>query len=501
MSDNNISNESAGPGVNGLVFEEPLLFEIGGEGRIGYSLPDCDVEEADYKSELGELYRDEIDGFPEITENEAMRHYVRLSQWNYGVDSGFYPLGSCTMKYNPKINENMSRLPGFTQAHPAYPAEKVQGCLELLYKMEEILAEIAGMDATTLQPSAGAHGELTGLMLIHAYFKDRGEQRNVILVPDSAHGTNPASSALCGFKVRQLKSTDGRLAPETVKEAMSDDVAAVMITNPNTLGLFESGIEEIAKIVHDGGGLLYNDGANMNALMGISRPGDMGFDVIQYNLHKTFSTPHGGGGPGSGPVSVKAILEPYLPYPRISEKEGEYSWKKPSDKSIGKIKGFYGNFGVIVRAYTYIRELGPDNLRKATEMAVLNANYVRSRLKDTYHLPFEADSLHEVVFTDKNQSRQDVTTMDIAKCLLDKGFHAPTVYFPMIVRAAMMIEPTESESKQSCDQFIDSMLEIAEEIKENPDGFHEYPKKAFRSRLNEVQAARKPVLRWEPNKD
>lgn len=497
---NHNKNIPATPGTTGLVLEEPLIFELGGKGRMGYSISECDVPLVDEKNILGEnLVRDEISNFPEVSEPELMRHYVRMSQWNYGVDSGFYPLGSCTMKYNPKINEDMCRLPGFTCSHPAYPADMVQGTLQLMSELEDMLSEIAGMDATTLQPSAGAHGELTGLMLIRAYHLDKGKPRTKILVPDSAHGTNPASSALCGFDVVEVKSgPDGYLLPEAVAEAMDEDVAALMVTNPNTIGIFEHHIAEIAEIVHAKGGLMYNDGANMNALMGVARPGDMGFDVIQYNLHKTMSTPHGGGGPGSGPVGVKKILEPFLPCPRIVEKDGVYNWDYSSEKSIGKIKGYYGNFGVMVRAYTYLREIGRENIRKIAEYAVLNANYVRSQLKDLYHLPYKTDSMHEVVFTDKNHNFEGASTMDIAKCLLDMGFHAPTVYFPLVVHAALMIEPTETESKFSCDQFINAMRNIDSMIKENSEQMHNYPNKTFRGRLDEVKAARTPVLRWKP---
>ncbi len=488
------------PGTTGLVFEEPLIFERSRPGRMGYSLPASDVPEVDPAAVYGaERVRESIAHFPEVSEPETMRHFVRLSQWNYGVDSGFYPLGSCTMKYNPKINETLSRLPGFLSSHPSYPAEMVQGSMELIAALECMLAEIAGMDATTLQPSAGAHGELTGLMLIRAYHLDRGDARTKILVPDSAHGTNPASSALCGYKVVEVKSgQDGCLHPNAVAAAMDEQVAALMITNPNTLGIFEKNIREIAEIVHAKGGLLYNDGANMNALMGVARPGDMGFDVIQYNLHKTMSTPHGGGGPGSGPVSVKSVLEPYLPLPRIVRREEGFRWDWDRPKSIGKIKGFHGNFGVMVRAYAYLREMGREHVREAAERAVLNANYVRSMLKDLYHLPYETASMHEVVFTDRNQKDRGVVTMDIAKRLLDMGFHAPTIYFPLVVHSALMIEPTETESKESCDRFIDAMRRIDEASRIDPQSFQEYPKRTFRRRLNEVLAARTPVLRWKP---
>jgi len=488
------------PGSTGIVMEEPLLFEQGSKGRIGYSLPASDVPAMDPKTVLGQnLVREDIEGFPELSEGEVMRHFTRLSQWNYGVDTGFYPLGSCTMKYNPKINEETCRLRGFTNSHPGYPEDMVQGSLELMAGLEAMLAEIAGMDAVTLQPAAGAHGELTGLMLVRACLADRGQKRRKVLVPDSAHGTNPASSALCGYEIVEVKSgPDGYLLPEAVEAAMTEEVAALMVTNPNTIGIFERHIHEIAKIVHAKGGFMYADGANMNALVGVARPGDMGFDLIQYNLHKTFSTPHGGGGPGSGPVAVKSVLAPYLPVPRIVKKdEGwRFNWNEP--KSIGKTKGFYGNFGIMVRAYTYLRELGQENIRKVSEMAVLNANYVRSSLKEIYHLPYATDSMHEVVFSDKFQQERGVSTMDIAKRLLDLGFHAPTVYFPLVVHAAMMIEPTETESRESCDSFIEALKQIDAETKENAAAFHDYPQKAFRRRLDDTAAARKPILRWRP---
>ena len=486
-------------GTTGLVIEERLVFEQGSKGRMGYSLPASEVPAVDATALFGAgNVRAELKGFPELAENEVMRHFLRLSQYNYGVDTGFYPLGSCTMKYNPKINEDLARLPGFVNSHPLLPADRVQGNLELYAALECILAEIAGMDAITLQPSAGAHGELTGLMLIRAYHNDLGRPRRKILVPDSAHGTNPASSALCGFDVVEIKSgPDGYLLPETVAAAMDEDVAALMVTNPNTLGIFERHIAEIAAIVHGQGGLMYADGANMNALLGIARPGDMGFDVIQYNLHKTFSTPHGGGGPGSGPVGVKKSLEPFLPVPRVSKHTEGFVWEWDRPKTIGKVKGFHGNFGIIVRAYAYIRELGPEAIRQVAEYAVLNANYVRAELKDDFNLPYATETLHEVIFNDLRQSENHVSSMDMAKRLLDLGFHAPTVYFPLVVHAAMMIEPTETESKQSCDEFIAAMREIAREARENPSAFHDYPHNTFRRRMDETKAARTPVLRWK----
>jgi glycine dehydrogenase subunit 2 len=439
---------------------------------------------------------------PEISELEVVRHFTRMSSWNHGIDTGFYPLGSCTMKYNPKSSEALARLPGFANVHPLAPAELAQGALELMYRLERALTEIAGFDETTLTPAAGAHGELCGLMLIRAYHQARGNPRKKVLIPDTAHGTNPASSALNGYEVVQLASgPDGRLHPETVKAAMDEDVAAIMITNPNTLGIFESHIAEIAEIVHAKGGLVYGDGANMNALLGVARPGDMGFDVMQYNLHKTFATPHGGGGPGSGPVAVKAKLAPFLPLPVVVKEDERYRLVvDPGERpqTIGKLREFWGNFGMFVRAWALIREYGPEGVVQTGKLAVLNANYLRKLLEGTYNLPYETDSLHEAVFDDKLQKAHGVTTMDVAKRLIDHGFHPPTVYFPLVVSGALMIEPTETESKETLERFAAAMKAIAEEAKADPEAVRAAPTRPFRARLDETRAARKPILRWRP---
>ena len=490
----------AGGATRGLVHEEPLLFERGSTGRCGVSLPKAP---AGLPSDLpAELVRDGAAGLPEISELEVIRHFTRLSVWNHGIDTGFYPLGSCTMKYNPKSSEALARLPGFADLHPLAPAELSQGALELMWSLERALTEIAGMDATTLTPAAGAHGELCGLMVVRAYHESKGNPRKRVLLPDTAHGTNPASAALNGYEVQQLASgPDGRLHPETVRAAMGEDVAAIMLTNPNTLGIFESHIAEIAEIVHAKGGLVYADGANMNALLGVARPGDMGVDVIQYNLHKTFATPHGGGGPGSGPVAVKAPLAPFLPLP-VVVKEGDafrlVTDAKERPRSVGRLREFWGNFAMMVRAWALIREYGPEGVAQTGRLAVLNANYVRARLKGTFNLPYETDSLHEVVFDDKLQKANGIATMDVAKRLIDHGFHPPTIYFPLVVAGALMIEPTETESKETLDRFVAAMQAIAAEAKADPDALHAAPTRPFRARLDETRAARKPVLRWRP---
>ena len=488
--------------TRGLVHEEPLLFERGSRGRSGVSLPKPSGA-ADPAKELPQaLLRSEVEGMPEVSELEVIRHFTRMSVWNHGIDTGFYPLGSCTMKYNPKSSEAIARLPGFANVHPLAPPEMCQGALELMYQLERSLSEIAGFDATTLTPAAGAHGELCGLMVIRAYHESKGNPRKKVLLPDTAHGTNPASAALNGYEVVQLASgKDGRLHPETVRAAMGEDVAAIMLTNPNTLGIFESHIAEIAEIVHAKGGLVYGDGANMNALLGVARPGDMGFDVMQYNLHKTFATPHGGGGPGSGPVSVKARLAPFLPLPAVV-KEGEtyrlVTEPKERPQSVGRLREFWGNFAMFVRAWALIREYGPEGLAQTGKLAVLNANYLRTRLRGGYELPYETDSLHEVVFDDGAQKDAGVTTMDVAKRLIDHGFHPPTIYFPLVVHGAIMIEPTETESKETLDRFAEAMKAIAEEAKADPEAVKAAPSKPFRARLDETRAARKPVLRWKP---
>lgn len=476
-----------------------LIFEKGAKNRVGISMPksDCpDVNPNDVISK--EFIRDDIEGFPEVSELDAVRHFVRLSQKNFGVDTDFYPLGSCTMKYNPKVNEDMARLSGFSKAHPYQEPELSQGALQLMSELEGFLSEISGMDAVTLQPAAGAHGELCGMLMIAAYFKAKGKPREKVIIPDTAHGTNPASSNLAGFQVVSIKEGKGIISPEAVASAMDEDTAALMLTNPNTIGLFETNIKEIADIVHKKGGFVYCDGANLNALMGIAKLGDMGVDVIQFNLHKTFSTPHGGGGPGSGPVGVKKILEPFLPVPRIIKRGKRFNLDFNRPMSIGRLKAFYGNFGIIVRAYTYIRAMGPDGLKKASETAVLNANYIKEKLKKAYHLPFDQTCMHECVLSDKIQSEKDVHTLDIAKRLIDYGFHPPTIYFPLVVPGAIMIEPTETEGKETIDRFIEAMMTIAKEALENPALVKNAPQTTYVGRLDETAAARKPVLRWKP---
>jgi glycine dehydrogenase subunit 2 len=480
--------------------DEPLLFERGAKGRKGYSLPRLDVEKAvPEKIWPSRWVRKELEDFPEMSEVEVIRHFTHLSQWNYGVDSGFYPLGSCTMKYNPKVNEDLARLPGFTGAHPYLPEEAAQGPLRVLFDLQNFLAEISGMNCVTLQPAAGAQGELTGMLMIRAYHKDRGNPRKKVLIPDTAHGTNPASSSICGYQVIQVKSNErGVLSPEAVAEKMDTDVAALMVTNPNTLGLFEENIQKIAGIVHEKGGQLYCDGANLNALVGLTRVGDMGVDVLHFNLHKTFSTPHGGGGPGAGPVGVKAHLADFLPVPVVTLDGDRLRFDYNRPQSIGKVRSFYGNFGVLVRAYAYILTMGAEGLRRASQVALLNANYIRARLKEAYTLPYDFPCMHECVFSDKRQNKNHVTALDIAKRLMDYGFHPPTIYFPLVVPGALMIEPTESEPKETLDQFIDAMKRIAEEAEEHPEWVREAPHYTKVSRLDEVLANRKPVLRWKP---
>ncbi len=486
--------------LQGIYFEEPLLFEKSNPGRRGYSLPPSDVPETPVEAEMpSHLLRDTIPDMPELSEFDVVRHFNRLAHWNYCIDRGMYPLGSCTMKYNPRIGETVARFPEFLHLHPYVPDAWAQGALAIQWTLERYLCEITGMDAASLQPAAGAHGELTGLLLIRAYLADRGDVRTKIIVPDSAHGTNPASAALGGFQVVQIHSdARGLISPEAIRNLMDETVAALMITNPNTLGLFEEDILEITAIVHERGGLVYMDGANMNALVGIARPGDMGVDVIHLNLHKTFSTPHGGGGPGSGPVCVKSHLEPYLPVPRIVRDAHGFrrDWQRP--KSIGRVKAYAGHFGVHVRALAYIMSLGGDHLRDIAVRAVLNANYIRARLRDYYHLPYDRTVMHEVVFSDRWQNAHGVTTMDIAKRLMDYGFHPPTVYFPLIVQGALMIEPTETESLEELDRFIEAMIAIAREAETDPERVRTAPHRTHVQRFDEVRAARHPVLRWTP---
>ena len=487
-------------GTRGLVFNEPLIFDQGSPGRIGYSVPPCDVPAKKPEALIPpHLLRGPIPGLPEVSEVDVVLHYTRMSQWNYGIDLGFYPLGSCTMKYNPRVNEDVARLPGFRQAHPYLPDALAQGALELLWELERDLAEISGLDRVTLHPSAGAHGELTGVMMIRAYHQAQGHPRRKILIPESAHGTNPASSALCGYQVVPIKSGPrGVVEPPAVAAAMDDQVAALMITNPNTLGLFEEHIAEIARIVHAQGGQVYGDGANLNAVMGITRPGDWGVDVLQFNLHKTFSQPHGGGGPGAGPVGVRKHLAPFLPIPTVEKSKDGFALDVDRPQSIGKVRSFAASFGVMVRSYAYIRSLGPDGLKRVAETAVLNANYLMHRLKGAYHLPYDRVCKHECVFSDARQLPHDVKTLDIAKRLMDYGFHPPTIYFPLIVAGALMIEPTETESKETLDQFIAAMQAIAREAQETPDLVRSAPHTPLVSRLDETRAARQPVLRWKP---
>ncbi len=480
--------------------EKALIFEMSRPGRVAHSLPHTDVEETAVEDLIpSHLIREEEAELPEVSEVDLIRHYTELSRRNYGVDNGFYPLGSCTMKYNPKINEDMARLPGFAQIHPYQPEESVQGALQLLFELQQDLAEITGMDEVTLQPAAGAQGEWTGLMMIRAYHESRGEgHRNKVIVPDSAHGTNPASATVAGLETITVASDErGLVDVEALKEVVGDDTAALMLTNPNTLGLFEKDIVELARIVHEAGGLLYYDGANANAILSKARPGDMGFDVVHLNLHKTFTTPHGGGGPGAGPVGVKKDLIPFLPKP-VVVKEGErfrLDYDRP--QSIGRVKGYYGNFGILVRAYTYIRTMGPQGLKEVSENAVLNANYLMHRLSDHYDVPFPGHCKHEFVLSGKRQKKLGVRTLDIAKRLLDFGYHPPTIYFPLIVEECLMIEPTETETKETLDEFADVMIRIAREAEEQPEVVQEAPHHTVVKRLDEVTAARKPILRWQ----
>jgi glycine dehydrogenase subunit 2 len=478
---------------------ESLLFERSSPGKKAYQLPDLDVPPVDAAAALGaENVRAEIQDFPEVSEVEAIRHFTRLSTWNYAIDYGMYPLGSCTMKYNPRVNELVARTEGLAWAHPYQPEALAQGCMEVMARLEGMLAEITGMDAVTLQPSAGAHGELTGILLIRALLEKRGDPRKKILVPDSAHGTNPATAAIAGYAVENIKSSDtGLLDVSALERIVTRDVAALMVTNPNTLGVFEENIVRAAEILHAKGAMLYMDGANMNALVGIARPGDFGVDVLHLNLHKTFSTPHGGGGPGAGPVAVKKALEPFLPVPRLKRSGRKWAWDYKRKHSIGRVRAFYGNFGVLVRALAYILAHGGPGLRNATVDAVLNANYIRKRLEPYYDLPYSSPSMHEVVFSDARQAARGVRTGDIAKRLIDYGFHPYTVSFPLIVHGALMIEPTETEGTSELDAFIDAMISIAKEVEMDPQFVKDAPYSTRTSRVDEVTAARKPVLRWK----
>jgi glycine dehydrogenase subunit 2 len=481
-----------------LAFDEPLIFERGTPGRTGASLPESDVPAVDAEKLFGAAYRSEPTPLPEVSEPEAFRHFVRLSQQNFAIDLGMYPLGSCTMKYNPKINEWAARLSGFARLHPYAPEAMVQGALELMYRLERGLAEVCGMDRVSLQPAAGAQGELAGLMMIRAYHAAQGRSPKKVLIPDTAHGTNPASCALNGFEAVSFPGSEsGTVSAAHVAPYIDGDVAAVMITNPNTVGLFESELPKIAQLVHEKGGLVYGDGANLNALMGRARPGDLGIDVMQFNLHKTFTTPHGGGGPGCGPVAFKSLLSPFAPTPTVEKRDdGSYFLDYARPQSIGRLRTFYGNFGMMVRAYTYLREMGAEGLRQATDLAVLNANYLRACLGAEWHVAYDRSCMHEVVISDKQLKATGVTTLDVAKRLLDYGFHPPTVYFPLVVKGAMLIEPTETETKQTLDEFVDALASIKREAHEDPEMVKAAPHLTRLRRLDETRAARKPVLRW-----
>ncbi len=513
-----LSCRNNNPGGSGLVLNEALLWEKGRPGRSALSLPESGVPAAALPTEVSGDGPD----WPDLSELEVARHYTRLSTWNFGVDTGLYPLGSCTMKYNPKINETLAALPGFGEAHPLLPAEACQGALALLYELEQYLAEIAGLSAASLQPGAGAHGELCGLLMIAAYHRHRGEKRPLMLLPETAHGTNPATAAMCGYsEVKVPLGPKGYLEYATVEKLMTDEVAGLMITNPNTLGIFESELPRITELIHQRGGLVYGDGANLNAIMGRADLGRLGLDVVHYNTHKTLSTPHGGGGPGAGPVVVGERLVPFLPGPRVvkhgdqcpewgnappksglaeTDRPGTgsiasppYDWNHDLPLSIGRLHGFHGQFRVLVRAYAYILSLGPE-LRKVSELAVLNANYIKAKLKEAFELPFDQPCLHECVFTDARQAPHHVSTLDIAKRLIDLGFHPPTIYFPLVVHGALMIEPTETESKEELDAFIAAMLQVAEEARVTPELLTAAPTLTRVRRLDETAAARHPTL-------
>ena len=478
---------------------EGLIFEKSSPGKKAYRLAELDVPPVSAEELLGSAVRSTLGVMPELSEIEIIRHFTRLSTWNYAIDLGMYPLGSCTMKYNPRVNELVSRMEGIADAHPYQPESLSQGCLGIMKLLQDCLIEITGMDAITLQPAAGAHGEFTGILLARAYHQSRGNPRIKVLIPDSAHGTNPATAAVCGYQVANLKSNaQGMVDLVELERMVDEDTAALMLTNPSTIGVFESEIHRIADILHAKGALLYMDGANMNALVGKTRPGDFGVDVMHLNLHKTFSTPHGGGGPGSGPVACKKILEPFLPTPvLVTRADGSLGLDYARPHSVGRVRMFYGNFGMFVRALAYILANGPDGLRQTTEDAVLNANYIRAKLSGTFDLPFTTPTLHEVVFSDRLQAANGVKTGDIAKRLIDYGFHPYTVSFPMIVHGAMMIEPTESESREELDLLIDALQQIAREAAENHELVRSAPHTTRLRRLDETAAARKPVLRWK----
>ena len=488
---------------------EALIFERSQTGRVGYSLPRLDVDEIDVEKIIpGELMRDDdLDGVPEVSEVDVVRHFTRMSTWNYSIDLGMYPLGSCTMKYNSRLNEKVARIDGFAGLHPLAPAEGAQGAMELIYRLQQDLCEITGLPGISLQPAAGAQGEMTGVMLIRAFLDRRdgeaSKDRRVMLIPDSAHGTNPASAAMSGFAVKTIRSTPEGLTDMDHLRELCDQggVAGLMLTNPNTVGIFERDIKEICSTIHDAGGLVYMDGANMNALVGVARPGDMGVDVIHLNLHKTFSTPHGGGGPGCGPCLCSAELAPFLPVPKVEKHGDKFELNYNYPESIGRVKAFHGNFGMMVRALAYIQTHGAEGLQEATETAVLNARYVSAKLESTYERPYASDCMHEAIFSHKRQAKNGIVTLDIAKRLIDYGFHPPTVYFPLVVEGAMLIEPTESVGRADLDAFVDAMVDIDREGQEDPDLVKNAPHSTRIGRLDEATAARKPVLRWHENSD
>ncbi|HJZ66901.1 MAG TPA: aminomethyl-transferring glycine dehydrogenase subunit GcvPB [Blastocatellia bacterium] len=488
-----------------VVQEEGLLFDESRPGRVGYSIPGLDVPEQPDEELIDRrlLRDDDLDGMPELSEVDVIRHFTRLSTWNYCIDHGLYPLGSCTMKYNPRINERVARIEGLAALHPLTPLPLAQGALNIIFHLEQCLSAITGLPAVTTQPAAGAQGEMTGLMMVRAALTDRGNPRKKVLIPDSAHGTNPASAVICGYSVETVTSrSDGLTDLEDLRRHMTEDVAAFMLTNPNTLGKFERKIIEICDIVHERGGFVYMDGANMNALAGVTQPASFGIDVMHLNLHKTFSTPHGGGGPGAGPVAVTAELEPYLPFPRVARApDGTFALDLDRPKSVGRVRAYVGNFGVLVRALAYILTHGDQGLLEATQTAVLNANYIAHHLKDTYEIAYPGRVMHEVVFSDRRQLKHGVRNADIAKRLIDYGFYPPTMSFPLIVSGALMVEPTETEGREELDLFIDAMKSIAEEAAEQPELLKQAPLRTKVGRLDEVAAARKPVLRWRPEKE
>jgi glycine dehydrogenase subunit 2 len=483
-----------------IVQNEPLLFEQSSSGKRGYQLPPLDVPPVDAEQALGKGHvREDIEDFPEVSEFEALRHFTRLSTWNYAIDLGLYPLGSCTMKYNPRVNELVARTEGLAWAHPYQPDSASQGCMEVIAQLEAALAEITGMDAVTLQPAAGAHGEFTGILMIRALLESRGNPRKKILVPDSAHGTNPATAMMVGYSVENIKSNDrGMVELSSLEKALDENTAGMMITNPNTVGVFEENIQKICAMLHDKGAMVYMDGANMNALVGVTRPGDFGIDVMHLNLHKTFSTPHGGGGPGAGAVAVAKVLTPFLPGPRLKKEGDQWRWNYDLPQSIGRVRAFHGNFGVLIRALAYIMAHGGKGLRRATLDALMNANYIRTLLEPYYELAYKSPSMHECVFSDDRQAKKGVRTGDIAKRLIDYGFHPYTVSFPMIVHGALMIEPTETEGKRELDSFVEAMIAIAKEVEEDPQMVLKAPHLTRTPRVDEVTAARKPVVRWKP---